>query len=169
MVALLCLVTAMVSGMAKLAVDASIQERIPERLRASAFAHSETVLMLAFVAGGGLGLVPFNGRIGIAVAAGVGILAAVRGVLVAARLRAEKLAGRPLGDDELTEDEPAAAPEDVAPTSPAHLGPRQQPRDEPGLAPPGLPHLPPLLVGRRTSERRGRRDPPRVPRRPAAS
>jgi hypothetical protein len=94
MVALLCLVTALVSGVAKLAVDASIQERIPERLRASSFAHSETVLMLAFVVGGGLGLVPFDGRTGIAVAAGVGIVAAVRGVLVAARLRAEKLVGR---------------------------------------------------------------------------
>ena len=31
MVALLCLVAALASGMAKLAVDASIQERIPER------------------------------------------------------------------------------------------------------------------------------------------
>ncbi|MGN9763557.1 MFS transporter [Micromonospora sp. SD12] len=104
MVALLCLVAALVSGIAKLAVDASIQERIPERLRASSFAHSETVLMLAFVAGGGLGLVPFDGRIGIAVAAGVGTLAAVRGVVVAGRLRAERLAGRPLADDELTDD-----------------------------------------------------------------
>ncbi|MFD0788607.1 MFS transporter, partial [Micromonospora azadirachtae] len=87
MVALFCLVAALFSGIAKLAVDASIQERIPERLRASSFAHSETVLMLAFVLGGGLGLVPFDGRIGIAVAGGVGVLAAIRGVLVAGRLR----------------------------------------------------------------------------------
>ncbi|MFJ6149898.1 MFS transporter [Micromonospora profundi] len=142
MVALLCLVTALVSGISKLAVDASIQERIPERLRASSFAHSETVLMLAFVAGGGLGLVPFNGRTGIAVAAGVGILAAVRGVLVATRLRAEKLAGRPLGDDELATDdepadEPAAAPQDAAPTSPAPAQASSPQYDEPGLAPPG--------------------------------
>ncbi|MEU4778748.1 MFS transporter [Micromonospora sp. NPDC023633] len=104
MVALLCLVAALISGIAKLTVDASIQERIPERLRASSFAHSETVLMLAFVAGGGLGLVPFDGRIGIAVAAGVGTLAAVRGVVVAGRLRAERLAGRPLADDELADE-----------------------------------------------------------------
>ncbi|MFG3553595.1 MFS transporter [Micromonospora sp. NPDC047557] len=142
MVALLCLVTALVSGVAKLAVDASIQERIPERLRASSFAHSETVLMLAFVVGGGLGLVPFDGRTGIAVAAGVGILAAVRGVVVAARLRAEKLAGRPLGDDELAEDEsaedePVAEPADVAPTSPAPTRANSPQHDEPGLAPPG--------------------------------
>ncbi|MCX5068851.1 MFS transporter [Micromonospora lupini] len=143
MVALLCLVTALVSGVAKLAVDASIQERIPERLRASSFAHSETVLMLAFVVGGGLGLVPFDGRTGIAVAAGVGILAAVRGVLVAARLRAEKLAGRPLGDDELAadepvaEDEPVVEPAAVAPTSPAPTQANPPQHDEPGLAPPG--------------------------------
>ncbi|MEV4117861.1 MFS transporter [Micromonospora sp. NPDC049645] len=142
MVALLCLVAAMVSGIAKLAVDASIQERIPERLRASSFAHSETVLMLAFVAGGGLGLVPFDGRMGIAVAAGVGVLAAIRGVLVAARLRGEKLAGRPLGDDELTEDElpedePADGPGDPTPTSPAPAQTSAPPDDDPRLAPPG--------------------------------
>ncbi|WBB65325.1 MFS transporter [Micromonospora sp. WMMD812] len=128
MVALFCLVTALLSGVAKLAVDASIQERIPERLRASSFAHSETVLMLAFVAGGGLGLVPFPGRTGIAVAAGVGVLAAIRGVLVAGRLRGERLAGRPLGDDELAEEladsgpasaSASASSDDPTPTSPA--------------------------------------------------
>ncbi|PZF89247.1 MFS transporter [Micromonospora deserti] len=128
MVALLCLVSALISGIAKLAVDASIQERMPERLRASSFAHSETVLMLAFVAGGALGLVPFTGRIGIAVAAGVGALAAARGVVVAGRLRTERLVGRPLADDELTadesaEDDPAEAGADgggdPTPTSPA--------------------------------------------------
>ncbi|MFG3419916.1 MFS transporter [Micromonospora sp. NPDC048063] len=163
MVALLCLVAALNSGIAKLAVDASIQERIPERLRASSFAHSETVLMLAFVAGGGLGLVPFDGRIGIAVVAAVGTVAAARGLVVAGRLRAERLLGRPLGDDELTDgtdgtdetdpDAPGAPgapgtdgadspdPEagrrhDPTPTSPA---PAQggSPLDDPGLAPPG--------------------------------
>ena len=49
---LLCLVTAIASGLAKLAVDAVIQERMPDAVRASAFAHSETLLMLAWVAGG---------------------------------------------------------------------------------------------------------------------
>lgn len=148
LVALLCLVTALISGIAKLAVDASIQERIPERLRASSFAHSETALVLAFVAGGGLGLVPFAGWVGVAVAAGVATLVAVRGVLVAGRLRNEQLVGRPLGDDELSErqteeldipaPEPARGFRDSAPTSPAppqagtpnHV-------DDAGLAPPG--------------------------------
>ncbi|GAB3154938.1 MFS transporter [Micromonospora sonneratiae] len=119
MVALLCLVTAMVSGIAKLAVDASIQERVQERLRASAFARSETVLMLAFVAGGALGLIPFDGRIGIAVLAGLAVLSAVRAVVVAARLRGEKLHGRAPAEPEGTEagaDEAADLPRPAAPT-----------------------------------------------------
>ncbi|MEU5939564.1 MFS transporter [Micromonospora sp. NPDC047548] len=118
MVAVLCLVAAMTSGIAKLAVDASIQERIPERLRASSFAHSETALMLAFVAGGGLGLVPFEGRVGIAVAAGVGVLAAARGIVVAGRLRGERLIGRPLTDEELAERDRAAEEEAAARSRP---------------------------------------------------
>ncbi|MGC1213953.1 MAG: MFS transporter, partial [Micromonospora sp.] len=148
LVALLCLVTALISGIAKLSVDASIQERIPERLRASSFAHSETALMLAFVAGGGLGLVPFAGRIGVAVAAGVAALVAVRGVVVAGRLRNERLVGRPLGDDELIEEqteeldtpvpEAAHGVRDSAPTSPAppQAGTPNHVDDD-GLAPPG--------------------------------
>ncbi|WP_319460574.1 MFS transporter [Micromonospora sp. RTP1Z1] len=155
MVALLCLVAALFSGLAKLAVDASIQERIPERLRASSFAHSETALMLAFVAGGGLGLVPFTGRIGVAVAAGVAALVAARGLLVAGRLRNDRLIGRPLGDNELaaeqtgqtgqteqTEplgtDDPQAGFADPAPTSPAPShGRTPASADDEGLAPPG--------------------------------
>ncbi|SBT51147.1 MFS transporter [Micromonospora auratinigra] len=151
MVVLLCVVTALISGVAKLAVDASIQERIPERLRASSFAHSETALMLAFVAGGGLGLVPFTGRVGVAVAACVAALVAARGVLVAGRLRREHLLGRPLGDDELAA-EPVDDFADPAPTSPAPApgatpttGPDDAPTpgagpdpDDDGLAPPGF-------------------------------
>ncbi|WP_434742620.1 MFS transporter [Micromonospora sp. SH-82] len=144
MVALFCLVAAAMSGIAKLAVDASIQERIPERLRASSFAHSETALMLAFVAGGGLGLVPFSGRIGVAVVAGVAVIAAVRGVVVARRLRAERLAGRPLGDDELAEDaqptdakpkdgDPATAPVTGPPPGDrtTSIRPKRQPQPQP--------------------------------------
>jgi hypothetical protein len=92
-VALFCLVTAAASGLAKLALDATIQERVPETVRASAFAHSETALMLAFVLGGGIGLVPFSGRLGITIAAIAIALAAVRGVLLAGAMRKEKLRG----------------------------------------------------------------------------
>ena len=106
MVALLCLMTAIVSGVSKLAVDATIQERIGERLRASAFAHSETVLMLAFVAGGGFGLIPFHGQLGVGVMAAFSGLAALRAVTATGILRKERLNGR-------------AAPESPEPTPPA--------------------------------------------------
>jgi hypothetical protein len=95
MVALLSLVAAVFSGISKLAIDASIQERVPERLRASAFAHSETVLMIAWVIGGAVGIIPFTGRLGVAVAALLAVLAAVRAGYVAARLHGERLHGRP--------------------------------------------------------------------------
>jgi MFS family permease len=93
-VVLLAFVVATVSGLAKLAVDATIQERIDEDVRASAFAHSETLLMLAWVAGGAVGLIPFGGRLGIGVAA-VGItVAAVFAWMRAVTMRRDKLTGQ---------------------------------------------------------------------------
>ena len=94
MVTLLALVTAVFSGIAKLAIDASIQERVPERLRASAFAHSETVLMIAWVLGGGIGIIPLPGRLGVALAALLAVVAAARAGWSAARLHNERLSGR---------------------------------------------------------------------------
>ncbi len=92
-VIILCLVTAIVSGLAKLAVDASIQEQIPEQVRASAFAHSETLLMLAWVGGGAVGLIPFPGRVGLGIAAGGLVLATIRAALIAVKLRKDRLSG----------------------------------------------------------------------------
>ena len=94
-VLLLCLVTAVASGLAKLAVDASIQERIPETVRASAFAHAETLLMLAWVAGGALGLIPFErpARAG-RVATLAMMAAAVRAVVAGWRCAARSCCGR---------------------------------------------------------------------------
>jgi hypothetical protein len=66
---LLALIAAAGSGLAKLASDAVIQQTLPEEMRASAFAHAETVLQLAFVAGGAIGLIPFAGPVGLVVAA----------------------------------------------------------------------------------------------------
>jgi hypothetical protein len=106
MVALLAFVTAIFSGISKLAVDASIQERVPERLRASAFGHSETVLMIAWVLGGAAGIIPLTGRVGVVVAAAFAVAAAIRAAIVAARLRNERLLGRP---DETPEDAAVAA------------------------------------------------------------
>ena len=62
---LLAFGTALASGLAKLAVDAVIQERLPDESRASAFAHSETMLQLAWVSGGAAGLIPVTGQWGL--------------------------------------------------------------------------------------------------------
>jgi hypothetical protein len=101
--ALFALVTAIFSGISKLAIDASIQERVPERLRASAFGHSETVLIIAWVAGGAVGIIPLGGRWGVALAAAFAVAAAIRAVIVAGRLHNERLHGRP----DASVDEPA--------------------------------------------------------------
>lgn len=92
-VGLFCLVTAMAAALAKLAVDATIQERIDEQVRASAFARSETLLMVAFVFGGAVGLIPFAGRLGVGIGAGILVLAAGRAVLLVGRMRTERLRG----------------------------------------------------------------------------
>ncbi|WP_344652963.1 MFS transporter [Cryptosporangium japonicum] len=62
---LLAFGTALASGLAKLAVDAVIQERLPDESRASAFAHSETMQQLAWVSGGAAGLIPVSGQWGL--------------------------------------------------------------------------------------------------------
>ncbi len=107
-VALLCLVTAIASGLAKLAVDASIQERADEQVRASAFAHSETLLMVAWVLGGAIGLIPFGADWGLIVAATFMVLGAVRALWSAVSLRKERLRGAPLEHDEQPTDPVAA-------------------------------------------------------------
>jgi hypothetical protein len=43
--------------MAKLRLDATIQQRVPDEVRTSTFARSETALQLAWVAGGAIGIV----------------------------------------------------------------------------------------------------------------
>ena len=60
--ALLVIAGATLAGsMAKLGLDAVIQRDVPEEVRTSAFARSETALQLAWVGGGALGLVPWAG------------------------------------------------------------------------------------------------------------
>ncbi|GAA2592391.1 hypothetical protein GCM10010399_23810 [Dactylosporangium fulvum] len=123
-VALLCLLTAIASGLAKLAVDASIQERVDEQVRASAFAHSETLLMVAWVLGGAVGLIPFNGQWGMIVAAAFVTLGAVRALYSAVALRGERLHGAPAEEagaaqdsDETTAATPAGGTAPGAPPS----------------------------------------------------
>ncbi|MFF2809435.1 MFS transporter [Streptomyces sp. NPDC058000] len=76
-------------ALAKLSLDAMIQRDVPEAVRTSAFARSETVLQLSWVVGGALGIaLPLIGTLGMVVAAGLvalGAALAVRGLLGAAR------------------------------------------------------------------------------------
>jgi len=66
------LVAGAAQSLGKLCLDALIQREIPEQVRASAFARSETVLQLGWVIGGGIGLVlPLSGPWGLGVASAV--------------------------------------------------------------------------------------------------
>lgn len=57
--ALATLVTAGASAIAKASLDASLQHDLPEESRASAFGRSESVLQLAWVLGGALGVLVY--------------------------------------------------------------------------------------------------------------
>jgi MFS family permease len=62
-------------SLGKVALDALIQRDVPERVRTSAFARSETLMQLAWVVGGGLGIVlPLVGPVGMGTAAGILLL-----------------------------------------------------------------------------------------------
>jgi MFS family permease len=146
MITVFAFVTATASGLGKLAVDATIQERIPERNRASAFAHSETLLMLAWVLGGAFGLIPFSGRIGVIVAAIGMTVAAARSVQVAIRLRHDGLSGAYADPTEPTTVEvqpppysPAASVPGEMPTAPSYASPSPTPPTTPAAAHPGQP------------------------------
>ena len=69
------LTAGLAQSLAKLSLDSTIQRDVPERVQASAFARSDTLLQLAWVVGGGIGIVmPLQPRLGLGVA--VGVLAA---------------------------------------------------------------------------------------------
>ncbi|GCD43681.1 MFS transporter [Streptomyces paromomycinus] len=76
-------------ALGKLSLDAVIQRDVPELVRTSAFARSETVLQLSSVLGGAVGIaLPLIGTVGLAVGAALvatGAVLAVRGLLGAAR------------------------------------------------------------------------------------
>jgi MFS family permease len=76
MAALVAGVAAVANALGKAALDAIIQREVPDRLRASAFARSETWLQLAWVLGGALGIgLPTIGWLGFTVAAALLVLA----------------------------------------------------------------------------------------------
>lgn len=89
MVAALTATAGFTQALSKLSLDAMIQRDVPEEVRTSAFARSETGLQMAWVAGGAIGIaLPLNGVLGMSVAAGLlalGAAASVRGLLGAAR------------------------------------------------------------------------------------
>ncbi|MFJ8045089.1 MFS transporter [Kitasatospora sp. NPDC096147] len=71
-VALVAATAGAAASLGKLALDALIQRDVPEAVRTSAFARSETLLQLSWVAGGGLGItLPLDGSLGLGVAAGL--------------------------------------------------------------------------------------------------
>lgn len=89
LVAVLAAVAGFAQALAKLALDALIQRDVPELVRTSAFARSETLLQMAWVFGGAVGIVmPLNGSLGLTVGAAfvaVGWLSTLKGLLASAR------------------------------------------------------------------------------------
>ena len=58
--AIATLVTSGASAIAKASLDASLQDDLPEESRASAFGRSESLLQLAWVAGGAMGVLVYT-------------------------------------------------------------------------------------------------------------
>ncbi|MEV1079422.1 MFS transporter [Streptomyces sp. NPDC050211] len=89
MVAVLAASAGFAQALAKLSLDALIQRDVPETVRTSAFARSETLLQVSWVFGGAVGIVlPLEGGFGLSVAAAIvatGWLTTVRGLLKSAR------------------------------------------------------------------------------------
>lgn len=89
LVACLAAIAGFAQALAKLSLDALIQRDVPEQVRPSAFARSETMLQMAWVFGGAVGIVlPLNGTLGLSVAAAIvatGWLSTVRGLITSSR------------------------------------------------------------------------------------
>ncbi|AWW42585.1 MFS transporter [Streptomyces cadmiisoli] len=89
LVACLAAVAGFAQALAKLSLDALIQRDVPELVRTSAFARSETLLQMSWVIGGAIGMaLPLNGPLGLTVGAVIvaaGWLTTVRGLLASAR------------------------------------------------------------------------------------
>ena len=57
-------------SLGKLSLDAIVQRDVPEAVRTSAFARSETLLQLCWVVGGAIGIaLPLDGQVGLGIAA----------------------------------------------------------------------------------------------------
>jgi MFS family permease len=82
-------VAGLCQAMGKLALDALIQRDVPEVVRTSAFARSETMVQMAWVGGGVIGIsLPLIGTVGMTTAAALvfcGLVVSLRGLLAGAR------------------------------------------------------------------------------------
>ncbi|KUN91342.1 MFS transporter [Streptomyces caeruleatus] len=89
LVAFLAATAGFAQALAKLSLDALIQRDVPELVRTSAFARSETLLQMSWVLGGAVGIVlPLKGSFGLLVGAAivaVGWLTTVKGLIGSAR------------------------------------------------------------------------------------
>ncbi|MFF9059848.1 MFS transporter [Streptomyces sp. NPDC101213] len=89
LVACLTAVAGFSQALSKLSLDALIQRDVPELVRTSAFARSETLLQVSWVFGGAVGIVmPLSGTLGLSVAALViatGWATTARGLIGSAR------------------------------------------------------------------------------------
>ncbi len=89
---LLGLTAGLAQSLGKLSLDALIQREVPERTRTSAFARAETLLQLAWVVGGLIGIVmPLNPRLGLGVAGA--ILVAWSALVLRTRVARTRLQG----------------------------------------------------------------------------
>ncbi|MER0244026.1 MFS transporter [Streptomyces sp. HSW2009] len=88
-VAALAAVAGLSQALSKLSLDALIQRDVPENVRTSAFARSETALQMSWVVGGAVGIaLPLNSVAGMSVAVcilSLGWLGTARGLLSSAR------------------------------------------------------------------------------------
>ncbi|WP_406201011.1 MULTISPECIES: MFS transporter [unclassified Streptomyces] len=88
-VAFLAATAGFAQALAKLSLDALIQRDVPELVRTSAFARSETLLQVSWVLGGAIGIVlPLKGSLGLLVGAtivAVGWLTTIKGLIGSAR------------------------------------------------------------------------------------
>lgn len=93
-IALVALAAGLAQQMGKLSLDALIQRDVPEHVRTSVFARSETLLQLAWVLGGGIGIVlPLIPQLGLGLFAAVLLGALLWVVRPRTRARSPKPAG----------------------------------------------------------------------------
>jgi hypothetical protein len=124
------LIAGICSSLGKLSLDALIQRDVPETVRTSVFARSETVLQLAWVIGGGFGIVmPLVPRLGFGFLAGVLVVLlffALRPRSPQARTRPQAPSGPRTGPDHQTGDEQGRTASARA-TAPARRAPNRPP------------------------------------------